>query len=95
MPANGSKVGVREFYAELQKQSSERQDMELRLVNAFASGLSGIRDDMAEERKANETRFKCVEGDVVDLRVADRRWTGLASLFGAGLGAVAGWFSSR
>ena len=95
MAGNGSKVDWRSLHAELLGQSKDRADMEQRLVETFASGVKVIRDDMAEERKVCDARFKCVEQDVVTLKVADRRWGGIVGLFAAGAAAVAGWLGTR
>jgi hypothetical protein len=83
MTTNGGKVGVREFYAELQKQSADRQEMERRLIDAFASGLNGIRDDMRDERDACHKRFGCIEEDVIGLRLSDKKWGGAATAVAA------------
>jgi hypothetical protein len=92
---NGSKVNWQSLHEELQKQSGERHEMELRLINAFGDGLAGLRKDMADERAVCAERFKCIETDVVGLKVADRKWAGLTGLFAAGLASLAGWFGQR
>lgn len=93
--ANGSKVNWQALHSEIMAQSSERHDMELRLINAFASGLQLIRDDMQTERTACDKRFLCIEGDIVGLKVADRRWGGIVGLFAAGVAGVGAWLGQR
>lgn len=97
-PSNGSKVGIREFYAELQRQSAERVDMERRLLEAFQKGLDGIREDMKAERVNCSGRFGEIEKDVVALKVADRKWGGLTALVAAaftGIGTAIGIYAKR
>lgn len=69
--------------------------MELRLINAFASGIQVIRDDMQTERDACAARFRCVEQDIVSLKVADRKWGGIVGLFAAGVAGVGAWLGQR
>jgi hypothetical protein len=93
MPNN--KVNWQSLHEELTKQSDERHNMELRLIDAFSQGLVGIRNDMQTERAANLTRVHCIEGDIVSLKVADRKWGGVVGLFAAAVTAAGVWLGQR
>lgn len=92
---NGNKVSWQSLHQELADQSKERAEMEHRLVAAFTEGLKGIRDDMAAEREIFYDRFRCVETDIVSLKVADRRWGGLVGLFAAAVAGVGAWLGQK
>jgi hypothetical protein len=103
---NGNKVSVREFYEkveELQRdivnqrmgRTAERNDMEVRLANLFINGLDSIRGDMRAERATCNARLAGVEGDIVSLKVADRRWGGIVGLFAAGMAGIGAWLGQR
>lgn len=104
MPANGSKVGVREFYkeiAELRKeqaaiadaQSKERASMETRLVQVIQDVNSAVEARILEQVRCNRADIETLQGDVVGLKVADRRWGGIVGLFSAALAGLVAWFS--
>jgi len=93
MPNN--RVGWESLHREIMSQSDERHSMEIRLIDAFASGLQGIRDDMQTERAACDKRFGVIEGDVVSLKVADRKWSGAVGLFAAGMAGLGAWLGQR
>jgi hypothetical protein len=93
MPNN--KVNWQSLHTELMKQSEDRHAMELRLIDAFGQGLAGIRNDMEMERAANSTRVHGIEGDIVALKVADRKWGGVVGLFAAAVTAAGVWLGQR
>jgi hypothetical protein len=92
---NGSKVNWQSLHSEIMAQSDERHQMELRLIDAFSAGLTGIRDDMRTERETCGKRFVTIEGDIVNLKVADRRWGGIVGLFAAGVAGISAWLGQR
>lgn len=89
------KVNWQSLHDELMKQSNERHEMELRLIGAFGDGLAGIRKDMADERAGCADRFRALEGDVVALKVADRRWGGMVGLFAAAVAGAGAWLGNK
>jgi len=90
-----NRVGWESLHREIMAQSDERHNMEIRLIDAFASGLTGIRDDMQSERAACNERFGVIERDVVGLKVADRKWGGVVGLFAAGMAGLGAWLGQR
>ena len=92
---NGGRVNWQSLHTEIMSQSDERHQMELRLIDAFASGLSGIRDDMRAERESCCKRFGVIENDIVLLKVADRKWGGVVGLFAAAVTALGVWLAQR
>ena len=90
-PANGSKVGIREFYAELQKQSGDRAEMERRLVEAFNKAVDRL-DEKYDKRLCG------AEENIVSLRVADRKWGGMTAIVAAaftGIGTAFGVYLKK
>jgi hypothetical protein len=93
--ANGNKVSWQSLHEELKEQSKEREAMEGRLVEAFASGCGAIHDDLNRYIGTNDARVKCVEVDIVGLKVADRKWGGVVGLFAAGVAGLGAWLGQR
>ena len=92
---NGSRVSWKSLHEELKEQSRERQAMEERLIDAFAQGCIGIREDMNHYIEANNTRVKCVEVDIVNLRVEGNWWKGLNATIAAGITGLGLWLGNR
>lgn len=93
MPNN--KVNWQSLHTELMKQSDERHAMEIRLIDVLSGGLQGIREDMAKERTDCNTRFLTIENDIVGLKVADRKWAGLAGLITSAVAGIGIWFGQK
>lgn len=103
---NGSKVDVREFYkevAELRKEAvaiatahiADRQQMEVRLVAVIRDGNRELEERILEQVGENRKDIDCLQGDVVSLKVADRRWAGLVGLVAAAVAGVTAFFVKR
>jgi len=89
---NGSKATIREVYQELgnleRRQTRDREEMERRIIDSIAEGFAGVRKDSGDYRDKCDVRLKCLEDDLVGLKVADRKWGGLAALVAAAVTAL-------
>ena len=92
---NGNKVDWRSLHEELKEQSKERQAMEERLVDAFAQGCQSIHADMLIYHTSNDARVKCVEADVVNLRVEANWWKAINGTIAAAITGLGLWLGGR
>jgi DNA integrity scanning protein DisA with diadenylate cyclase activity len=88
------RITVREFFLEMNRQNERRDDMEKRLISEFNKSIEHLQEKINGRICVVEETADALQASVSDLRVADRKWGGIAAIvaaafagIGAGLGA--------